>query len=100
MIRSEAIAPARAFAPSEGPVGAGPSIYREWRDVRPSISAALSRLSLQYDIAVCMEISARHHGDYAAWQQAVNDQARLREQIAWLQREKEKRDEAPTGLDV
>lgn len=89
MIRSEAIAPARAFAPSEGPVGAGPSIYREWRDVRPSISAALSRLSLQYDIAVCMEISARHHGDYAAWQQAVNDQAQLRDQIAWLKQKME-----------
>lgn len=58
--------------------------------MRPSISAALSRLSLQYDIAVCMEISARHHGDYAAWQQAVNDQARLREQIEWLKQQMEK----------
>lgn len=68
--------------------------------MRPITSADLARLILQYDIAVCAEISARHHGDYPAWQQAVNDQARLREQIAWLQREKEKRDEAPTGLDV
>lgn len=57
--------------------------------MRPSISAALSRLSLQYDIAVCMEISARHHGDYAAWQQAVNDQAQLRDQIAWLKQKME-----------
>ena len=68
--------------------------------MRPITSADITRLSLQYDIAVCAEISARHHGDHKAWQQAVNDQARLREQIAWLQREKEKRDEAPTGLDV
>ena len=89
MIRSEVIAPARAFAPSEGPVGAGPSIYREWRDVRPSISAALSRLSLQYDIAVCMEISAKHHDDDDMVQQAVNDQARLRDQIAWLKQKME-----------
>jgi len=36
-----------------------------------------------------MEISARHHGDYAAWQQAVNDQAQLRDQIAWLKQKME-----------
>lgn len=61
------------------------------------VDTTITRLALEYAVAVCSEISARDHGDLAAWQQAVNDQANLREQIAWL---KEKRDAEVADLAV
>jgi len=61
------------------------------------VDTTLTRLTLQYAVAVCAEISAKDHGDFAAWQQAVNDQRNLREQIAWL---KEKQDAEVADLAV
>ncbi len=68
--------------------------------MRPITSADLARLILQYDIAVCMEISAKYHSDHKAWQKARDDQDHLSQMIAWLQRQMEKQDETPTDLAV
>ena len=68
--------------------------------MRPITSADITRLSLQYDIAVCAEISARHHGNHKAWQKTRDDQDHLSQMIAWLKQEMEKQDEATADLAV